>query len=636
MKRRTGTILAAVASLLCLAGAAEVSTNGLVHVEKLGHCGFNGAPGVRVRPIGGKRGTYRLDLAFVPKARQKYVFTIYRRIHGNVRPHHYWQCWGRDGWCRGQNWNAKVTPLDGGWEKSEVAIYFEDPEWENGDFRYYVEAAPLSGKTATADDWMDVDCADIREDDPEWHVHNVWPTHNWLFSETGRLRVSSTFVGYFIPKGGESAYRFVLRKPDGKVLAERKMKSSDPAFTVVFGPLSYKGPATVEVTVADTVSRKVCGKRSLPVTVRPTYRPKRDEVFIGEDGRAMLDGKPYMPLGFFTSLVRDRDLDKTAAAFAKMREAGFNCVMEYWMTSLRDDLTAPYYRLCRKNGMRVLYNFSGAYKNTNVVVHVVKAKAQIDAGIPLLGWYTLDEATLTLVDPITKLRHALNELTPGYPTWQVNIREIPPYLGCADVLGGDHYLIGRRQGVLKAMNAYMGIAASCKPAAMWYCPQCFNWANYNRDAANDREKYLSTEDEPTVNEMLAIAFLHASHGVRGFIFYMYDDIFRGPVPEKFEKRWEDVRTVGRTMKSLEPFVMSADPIVEIPVNDVRGKTRAVAMSDGNGGRRVLVIGLDYENEATFTLPEDCRGLKPQFGNATLGEGGTVMYKTGRRSCELFK
>ena len=112
MKRRTGTILAAVASLLCLAGAAEVSTNGLVHVEKLGHCGFNGAPGVRVRPIGGKRGTYRLDLAFVLKARQKYVFTIYRRIHGNVRPHHYWQCWGRDGWCRGQNWNAKVTPLD--------------------------------------------------------------------------------------------------------------------------------------------------------------------------------------------------------------------------------------------------------------------------------------------------------------------------------------------------------------------------------------------------------------------------------------------------------------------------------------------------------------------------------------------
>ena len=82
--------------------------------------------------------------------------------------------------------------------------------------------------------------------------------------------------------------------------------------------------------------------------------------------------------------------------------------------------------------------------------------------------------------------------------------------------------------------------------------------------------------------------------------------------------------------------MSTDPIAVIPVSDRRGKTRAVAMSDGKGSRRVLAIGLDYENEATFTLPEDCRGLKPQFGNATVAEDGTVTYKTGRRSCELFR
>ena len=631
-----------IALCLCAAavfatGAADEATGGPVPVEKLAHCGLNGGPGLRLRPVGGKNASHRFEIAFVPKAHQKYVFSICRKVHGKIRPHHYWQCWGRDGWCRGQNWNAKVTPLDGGWEKSEVQIYFEDEEWERGEFRYCVDAAPADGKGVTENDWLDIDVnADIREDVPEWHVHNVWPTHNWIFGETGRVRISSSFVGYFVPKGGESAYRFVLRKPGGKALAERKLKTPERGFTVDFGPIAYNGPAELEVTVADAVSRKICGKRVLPVTVRQTYRPKRGEVFIAEDGRAFVDGKPYMPLGFFTSLVRNRDLEKAAKAFAKMREAGFNCVMEYWMTSLRDDLTAPYYRLCRDNGIRVLYNFSGAYKQTNVAVHVAKARDQIKAGIPLLGWYTLDEATLTLVEPITRLRHALNELTPGVPTWQVNIREIPPYLGCADVLGGDHYLIGRSQGVLKAMNAYLGIAESCRPAAMWYCPQCFNWANYKRGVMEDREKYLAADIEPTVNEMLAIAFLYASHGVRGFIFYMYDDIFKGPVPEKYAQRWEDVRTVGKTMKSLEPFVMSTDPIVVIPVSDRRGKTRAVAMSDGKGGYRVLAIGLDYENEATFTLPEKCRGLKPQFGNATVAEDGTVVYKTGRRSCELFK
>jgi hypothetical protein len=190
--------------------------------------------------------------------------------------------------------------------------------------------------------------------------------------------------------------------------------------------------------------------------------------------------------------------------------------------------------------------------------------------------------------------------------------------------------------VLKQMNRYMGIAKSSQASTMWYCPQCFNWANYDREAKNDREKYLAKDVEPTVNEMLAIAFLHASHGVKGFIFYMYDDIFRGPVPEKYAKRWADVEEVGRVMKSLEPFIISTKPIEELEVEDVRGKTRVVVLTDEEGRKRVLVIGLDYENEARFILPKDCRGLNPCFGNAKATSSGRVTFKASRRSSELFR
>ena len=62
-------------------------------------------------------------------------------------------------------------------------------------------------------------------------------------------------------------------------------------------------------------------------------------------------------------------------------------------------------------------------------------------------------ALLSLLPTLRNIRHALNKATPGIPVWQVNIREIPPYLGCADVLGGDHYLIGRSQGVLKVVRS---------------------------------------------------------------------------------------------------------------------------------------------------------------------------------------
>ena len=605
------------------------------HVEIRESIGFNGSAGVRVRPIGNKRGSYRFESTFKPKAKQKYLFSTVRRITGRLRPHQYWQCWGKDGWCRGQNWNVNVTKLDGGWERVDVAIYFEDEEWEKGDWRFCVDAAPPDGVSAVPDSYMDVDDVRITEDDPEWHISNVWPTHNWLFNEEGHLRFHSSFLGHFIPEGGEAAYRFVLRGKDGKKLAERKLKPETPAFTVKFGKIGYEGPAKVEITLADTVSRKICGRREIEVEVRPTYKPKPGEVFITEDGDTLIDGKPYMPLGFFTSLVRDRDLKKTEDAFKKISGAGFNCVMEYWMTSLRDDLPPDYYRLCRKYGLKVLYNFSGAYK-MSVDEIVQRAQKQLDFGIPLLAWYTLDEATLAHIPPLTRARKELNRLAPGYPTWQVNIRELPPYLSVADVLGGDHYLIGKHQGVLKQMNRYMSQAKACRASTMWYCPQCFNWANYDRDARNDREKYLVKDIEPTVNQMLAIAFLYASHGVKGFIFYMYDEIFRGPVPEKYAKRWEDVATVGKVMKSLEPFILSKTPIQELEVENVRGLTRAVVLTDGEGRKRVLVIGLDYENEARFTLPKECRDLKPLFGNAKPGAGGRVYYKTGRRSSELFQ
>ena len=598
-------------------------------------CGFNGSAGVRIQPIGNKTGHFRFESTFKPKAKQKYLFSMLRRITGQIRPHHYWQCWGKDGWCRGQNWNVSVTKLEGGWEKVDVAVYFEDEEWESGDWRFFVGAAPPDGKSAVPGSYMDIDDVRIAEDDPEWHIFNVWPTHNWLFNEEGHLRVHSSFVGHFIPEGGVAAYRFVLRSKDGKKLSERKLKPGTPSFTVNFGKIGYEGPAKVEVTVADTVSKKICGKRELELTVRPQYKPKAGEVFITEDGRTLIDGKPYMPLGFFTSLLRNRDLVKTEEAFKKISAAGFNCVMEYWINTLRDDLPPDYYKLCRQYGIKVLYNFSGAYKQ-DVEQIVSTAKRQLEHNIPLLAWYTLDEATLAHIPPLTRARKALNELSPGYPTWQVNIREIPPYLGVADVLGGDHYLIGRHQGVLKQMNKYMSIAKSSQPATMWYCPQCFNWANYDRDAKNDREKYLAKDIEPTVNQMLAIAFLHASHGVNGFIFYMYDDIFRGPVPEKYAKRWEDVVEVGSVMKSLEPYIISTNPIVELEVEDIKGKTRAVVLTSDDGGKRVLVIGLDYENEARFTLPKDCRELKPAFGNVKLGASGRVNFKTGRRSCELFR
>ena len=609
-------------------------------VERLPGCGLNGSGGIRLHVApGAKKVSYRFPSDFRPKAGRKYVFSICRKVHGNARVELYWQCWGKDGWCRKQNWNTTLVPLDGGWERQENILFLGDKEWESGETRFFAEVRPAQGaKQASTENWVDYDCLEIREDKPDWYFANVWPTHNMIYKEKGRIRLHSGFLGEFLPEGHRARYSLVLEKPGGAAIAKRAGVPRESTFTVQFGPLAYTGPAKLKTTIIDSETGKELETRSINLTVGPTYTPKKGEVFITETGDTLIDGKPFMPLGFYTSLGSSGgDLDHARRELKKISDAGFNTIMEYWITSFQGkDKIAKFYSACRANNIKVLFNFSGAYKTPDKMdEHVAMAKRQLDAGAPILAWYTLDEAPFSLLPPIRSLRHALNRFSPGIPTWQVNIREIEPYLDVADVLGGDHYLIGRRQGVLKQMNQYMALAASCRPAAMWYCPQCFNWATYDSEAMKSREKFIAKDDEPTVNEMLAIAFLHASYGTRGFIFYKYDEIFKGPVPELYEKRWEDVKTVGRVMRELEPFILAGRPIETIDVENVRGLTRAVRMTDGKGGNRILVIGLDYSNEATFRLPDGCEGLKPSFGNAEVSDG-VCRFKTGRRSCELFR
>ena len=75
------------------------------------------------------------------------------------------------------------------------------------------------------------------------------------------------------------------------------------------------------------------------------------------------------------------------------------------------------------------------------------------------------------------------------------------------------------------------------------------------------------------------------------------------MPELYEKRWDAMKSVGRTLRSLEPFIMSGRPIVEVPHKDVKGRTRLVQMTDDDGRKVVIAVGLKRDNECTFTLPD---------------------------------
>ena len=590
-----------------------------------------GSAGLRISPTGPKNFIYRIPVSFSPKHGDKYVFSILRKASGKIDLYMAWQVW-KKGTCLAQNWNTKVEPAEAGWETQSIVFPVREKEWEDAEIRFFVQACSPGGKDNPGV-WVDYDSATLREDVPEWYFTNVWPTHGHVVNDAGRVRFHSGYVGRFIPAGGRASFALDLRTPDGRTLATRTATPEADTFTVDFGTLAYEGPAQIAVTISDGVSKRKLGEKMLDVKVVAPRTPGPDDVTVGEDGITRLGGKPFMPLGLFTGLGRSNDLAHAECELKRIRAAGFNCIMEYWIANYEAKDPKAYYRTVRDCDLRLLYNFSACFRG-KTADHVAKAKRTLADGAPLLGWYLLDEAETTHLPAITAMRRALNVLTPGVPTWQVNIRDLEPFTDAADVLGGDHYLIGNQSGPMKNMDKYLSEAESIGAASMWYCPQCFNWANYDKEKLADRAKYLK-EEEPDVNRMLAIALLYASHGVKGFIFYMYDDIFTGPVPELYARRWADVKEVARTMKSLEPFVLSTEPREILKPVDAKGKTRAVVMRDGTGGARVLVLGLDYANEATFTLPDDCRGLVSTFGNCRIA-GDRVTFTGGLVSCDLLQ
>ena len=76
-----------------------------------------------------------------------------------------------------------------------------------------------------------------------------------------------------------------------------------------------------------------------------------------------------------------------------------------------------------------------------------------------------------------------------------------------------------------------------------------NWGNYRPGLKEDRERYLKEAREPTENEYLSVALLYASHGVKGFIFYHFQDIFTGPVPELYDKIGDTAK--GKILYDIE-------------------------------------------------------------------------------------
>ncbi len=605
--------------------------------------GFNGNGGARISKF--VRYSFELPVKKTLKLRkgERYVFSLETRNNSkdileqialettNPETGKYEGYWGR-----------KSIDIGGGWFREELAFVPKrdlDAGREKLRFILFVLINPhLKIEAGKSEHYIDCDNAKLKTDEPLWYFCNTWPTHNKIFKERGRVRAYSSFVGRFLNPDAKPVYSFELSTPDGRMLAKASCEEKDGVLTAEFGAVRHEGAAVLTAVLSDR-GREVARRRR-EVTVTETYKPRKGEVFVNERGQTLIDGKPFMPLGFYSDLAKLSKYTKEEVEYhlKRIHEAGFNFLIDYQTYTLkRKEDRDFFYGLCEKYSIKVLADDFAGYQQKPDKLHEIAPQALELAKYPaVLGWYIMDEASEDKIPVLEKIRRALNAVTPGHIVHACNIMSPPPYLPVSDVQGGDNYPISERKDCcLEGADDYMRRAGACRPAAAWHAPQAVNWANYRRGARDDKETYLKSGREPEENEMLSVALAYAANGINGFVFYSYFDIYRGPFPEWYEKRWEKVKKVGAVMKDLEPFITSGRKILEIGRTDKKGRSRVVAMTDGKGDVRVIVYGLSQDNECAFRLPGQFGKMVPVCGNVRR-EGDLYVYSGKEFTCDILK
>ena len=454
----------------------------------------------------------------------------------------------------------------------------------------------------------------LTEDTPRWFVSQVYPIAERLYGHEGFIRFSSTFSGQH--KGAKAPEYQVKVTRNGKVLAVADAKVQGARVTAELGKLT-PGKAEVTVTLYNSKDKKIYGVQTIPVLIvgkeqMPSYACTVDRL-----GRAIVNGKPFMPIGLY--VIGNRPA-KRVADIAK--SGVFNTVLLYHTIRFN---TQPamnaFLDACSKNNIKLLF----ASKFHKVFVKAVEANKHHPA---ILGWYIDDETSVSKLPQLIANRRLINKIDPWRPTYAVTCfpDDFEQYIKSCDIFGYDPYPIRETSAnpTLRGVKA-MSDPAERLDAFSWAVPQIFSWGSYDREAKKNKELFLKKFREPTEKQIRGIVITEAIAGSKGFIMYMYcTQIDHGnPDPTAFKRRWPEICRVAGELKALTPFIMSDIERLKLAPADKKGEVRAALFDDGKGEIRVLVCGLDSVHDSVITLPEKYRGkqLKSKFGHVKpLGNG----------------
>ena len=299
--------------------------------------------------------------------------------------------------------------------------------------------------------------------------------------------------------------------------------------------------------------------------------PER-KTWIDRKGRAIVDGKPFFPLGIYYADLNGKGID------ANLLGGPFNCIMPYTCTRKGLDL-------CQEAGIKVIFSVKDCWTWSKNRPKWVKTDDDADKWAAqcvekvidhpaLIAWYLNDEISIEKFPQLLKRQRLLERMDPGRPTWTVlyQFGEVRSYYPTFDVIGTDPYPIpgSSIDYVTVQTRTVRDEVMGLKP--MWQVPQAFSWGDWKHDP---------TKRMPTRAEMVNMYWQCVANGANGVVpwaFYMC--YRRGEGKRDFDYgRWADICAAAGSLKPFIPIFLSDDepPVIE---SGITGKLCVRAWTKG--------------------------------------------------------
>ncbi len=512
----------------------------------------------------------------------------------------------------------------------------------------------LSRKT-TGKAWFDDVFVEPAQAKLEMHI--VSPSCQTISTRGGILRVN------FFRKGDNTLIKFLnglklkIQIGTDKNIKTFYAKIENHSAEIKLPNLSA-GELPLKLTLFNPSKKTVVMKKTSYLRILPEAEKIPDQAcMIDSHGRAIVNGKPYLPIGLYLHNI-PKEVDMKLII-----NSPFNCIMPYCSPSLRmpgekksvEELhkTMDY---LHQNNIKVIFSLKDIYdgqrwqknsylwrwwgkpqdKSNTIVSKIVKTIRNHPA---LLAWYINDECSTSMMDVLVNRRKLVNRLDPYHPTWAVlyQFEDLPLFASSCDVIGADPYPINVKRihdNMIKNKVSMNGVDASGLPA--WVVPQIFNQGVY---FARGNTKKFHEYADPTEKQMRGMTLYMALRGAKGFVYYSFFDLkrplsaFKPPVQTQadFDRRWTEVCRVGAMLKELEPFLLSNKPAQKVEIKVEKGMVEAKAFFDDQGNVRIIIAGVGPGKASaviTSTVPMQ---LKSIYGNC-VSLGNNRYRFTGNDIC----